>query len=92
MVGGRVDGIDSDRVRASCGEDGDVAFAAFRLGQRVDVCAVAQWTAWWDFLLVGDALDEELGAVFVEELGTLPSQISVFVCVQEMSMSEADLP
>jgi hypothetical protein len=72
VVGRRVDGVGADHVGAQLLEQGDVLPAPWRIRERVDVFdGFARAAACACVLLVGDALDVELGAILVEELGAL---------------------
>lgn len=72
MVGGGVDGVGADGVGAELLEEGDVAAAGGGVGEGVaEVLGREAAAGGRGVLLVGDALDEELGAVFVEEFGAL---------------------
>ena len=71
VVLGGVDGVHADGVGGQLRQVGDVALAGGAVGQRVDELVARRLAAVAaDALLVGHALDEELGAVgLVEELG-----------------------
>ena len=75
MVLGGVESVNSDGVGLQLLEVGDVAFAGGCVRERVgevSVCAVSAGAVGRDILLIGNTLDEELGAIgLVEELGAL---------------------
>lgn len=72
MVLSRVDSVRSNHVGAQCRKEGNILLTPRLVGQRVDVGSVACRGAGRSaVLLVGDALEVELCAVLVEELGAL---------------------
>lgn len=75
MVGRGVDGVGADGVGAELLEEGDIAAAGGGVGEGVaEVLCREAAARRGGVLLVRDALDEELGAVLVEEFGALGSQ------------------
>lgn len=74
VVGRGVDGVGSDHVGAELLQQRDITLAVGLAGQRVDEGGVARGAGGAglaNILLVRNTLDEELGAVGVEELGAL---------------------
>lgn len=72
VVGLRVDGVGTDGVGASGLHDGNITLAGLFVGEGIAEftggCLAASASS---ILLIGNALDVELGAVLVEELGAL---------------------
>jgi hypothetical protein len=74
VVGSRVDGVGSDHIGAELLQQGDITLAVGLTGEGVDEGCVtrgAGGAGLANILLVRNTLDEELGAVGVEELGAL---------------------
>lgn len=73
VIGRGVNGVGSDHVGAQLLEQRNVTLAVGLAGERVDEGRVARGggSGLADILLVRNTLDEELGAVGVEELGAL---------------------
>jgi hypothetical protein len=83
MIGCRIDRVRPDRVRPESLQERNVASAGSRVGERVDIfgvlgCAGAGCA---ELLLICDALDEKLCAIFIEELGALHNIVSTLAMV-----------
>jgi hypothetical protein len=72
VVLGRVDSIHPDDIGLESHEVRDISLAARDVGKGIDVSRVGRGCASCSgVLLVGDALEKELGSVGIEELGAL---------------------
>ena len=72
VILGGIDGVGTDGIGAGGLHDGNITLAGLRVGEGIEEftsgCLAASASG---VLLVGNTLDVELGAVFVEELGAL---------------------
>lgn len=76
VVGSRVNGVGTDGVGASGGHDGNITLAGGLVGERIlEGASGCLATSASSILLVGNTLDEELGAVLVEELAALWNRV-----------------